>query len=188
MSSAHKIWDAASAGLYFAFSGDDSKGNTQHDLMFDPTPDRETLKEQYLETIADGDMIVLFVKPNQTDLRAEDVTAEIHAEVNAYLTERGHDALDDLNAVKISDDFLTSAMLWKDGQFGSLARVENSTHLENMKSTIDAWMDTNGDHAVNAGIIGIIVRLTKKDDVWTATLVSEYPDSTPDNTLTEIGL
>lgn len=188
MSNTSQIWDSAPEGIYIAFTTFTQAGGNVFGQVFDPTTDREDAQTQYADAREDGDVLVLLLTDENGDLKVVDVTAEIHAEVNAYLRARGQDALAPFSPLTLDTSFLTTIQKWPDGDLGSIKDYADIASLSKVQEAVEEWASRYAHRAENH-IVGVIIRMDKTTDGWTATTLMTCPaPKTQDAAPSEVGM
>lgn len=173
-----RIFDAAPQGLYIGLTRFEMPGRPSAGQAFDPTADRDEVHSLYADALTEGPVVVILLTAAEEGVISTDVTAEIHAEVNAYLRARRQGELPPLDTVMLSritdPEFLMSIQSWPDGAFGSISDYASTADLDAVRQAVNDWVDRYGKMPGNA-ITGVILQLRRDEAGWAAEIIETCP-------------
>lgn len=177
-----RIFDTAPEGLYVGLTKFDIPGKPATGQAFDPTTDRDEVHSLYADALTEGPVVVLFLTTSEMGMISTDVTAEIHAEVNAYLRARHQGELPQINAIMLANitdpQFLMSVQRWPDGTFGSITDYAPLEDLDAVRDAVEHWVERYGKMPGNE-IDGVILRLRRDEGGWMTEVIETCPKPKP---------
>lgn len=178
--SEHKdFWRNLPTGAYVGI-GRFGEDDADLGYAFDPQTDRAEAVSLYAEALgSDEPTLVLWVRPQGDTLAISDVTAEFHAEANAYLAARGDDPLPNLGDPRLPAAFLTHVARWADGDLGSMGDVVAANDEARILASAQEFMTCYGDRPENAGLAGVILLVEKSEAGWSVREIAAAPGDAP---------